>query len=90
MVRVGKSKKNISVRKSAVNELSLCDVFTVARELLVKKDLKVTRYRRKLRADRSQKRKLRLLHEMMANEPSSGRSPLVIEAFERIRNRKRA
>ena len=30
LARVGKSKKKVSVRKAAVNELSLCDVFTVA------------------------------------------------------------
>ena len=79
------------VRRAKVNELCLCDIFAVAKTNLKKKNLPVTRCRRTLRANRDQKRKKRLLEHINVGQDNSriGKSPLVSEAFARLRRRQR-
>ena len=89
LVTIGKTNKRITVRRAKVNALCLCDIFTVARTNLLKKNLPVTRYRRRLRAHRDQQRKKRLLDQIKSTQDDGviARSSLVSEAFARLRCR---
>ena len=90
VVAIGKKGKGVKVRRAKVNELALVDIFKVAMDQLIKLNLPVSRRRKKLRAEREQKLKKRLLDEVKARKRASGgRNPLVEEAFTGIRLLKR-
>ena len=89
-VQIGRNGKGIKVRRAKVNELSLVDIFTVAMKALIALNLPVTRYRKKIRAEREQKFKKRLLDQIKSSHRQSGKNPIVEEAFAGLRLRKRS
>ena len=66
------------------------DIFTVAMKALIALNLPVTRYRKKIRAEREQKFKKRLLDQIKSSHRQSGKNPIVEEAFAGLRLRKRS
>jgi hypothetical protein len=78
--------KKMKVTKAAINPLGLRDVFTIADELLDKKNLLVTRLRKKER----QKRKMDLRHRMFESvrnnaDGSETMNEVALEGFRRLR-----
>ena len=63
-VTIGKKGKGVKVRRAKVNDLVLVDVFTIAMKNLIALDLPISRHRKKLRAEREQSLKKRLLKEI--------------------------
>ena len=73
-----------------MNELVLVDVFTVAMEKLIALDLPISRRRKKLRTEREQRLKKRLLEEIKSSQHATGRNTQVETAFAGLRSRKRS
>jgi hypothetical protein len=87
-VRKGKARRTIKVRKATINPLAFTDIRTCGNEMLEKRNLKVTRGRRKDRNVKEQNRKKRVLEECMALAGEGG-SALVSEAKERLKARQK-
>ena len=87
-VQIGAVRKAKLINFAKLNEKAYkVDVIATAKDDLKKLDLKVTLLRKQRRVDRKQLRKKKILDKLMANE--NGRSPLVAEAMERLRNQQK-
>jgi|AntRauTorckE5430_2_1112549.scaffolds.fasta_scaffold09436_2 hypothetical protein len=87
-VHNGKARRKIKVRKATINPLAFTDIRTCGNDMLEKRNLKVTRGRRKNRNAKEQNRKKRVLEECLALAGEGG-SALVSEAKERLKARQK-
>jgi hypothetical protein len=79
-----KSKK-ITVRKATINPLGFKDVFTVGKDLLEKKNLMVTRLRRRERIKRKTAFKQKIFESVRPKDDGSARlNETMIEGFRRL------
>ncbi len=88
-VQVGAQRRaNLVNLAKLVPDAYKVNVVKTAKDDLRKLDLKVTLLRKQRRADRKQLRKKKILDKLLMNE--NGRSPLVAEAIQRLRNQQKS